>query len=419
MREILIIIRREFLKRVRKKSFIILTLAMPLLLAALMFLPVWLASMEGKEQYKVAVADRSGIYLRALRGSSTFVFAPVSTVSEEMRGDDSPWNATVVVSGDPAKDGKVTVYSRKEVPANLLEYIRSRVDEAVSDERLKSSGIAGLDTIISDVQKEVKVETVKWNADGQQRASNTDAAIVLGLVSTFLIYMFVITYGATVMQSVLEEKSNRIVEILVSSVKPWQLMAGKIIGVMLVGLTQMALWGVILTALLAIAAPLVHSVSSSPGFSSGATEVISAVSGLPLLETGLMFVLMFIGGYLLYASFFAATGASINEQEDVGQFIAPVTLITLFGLYAAIYSVENTDGPLAFWASLFPLTSSTVMMVRIPFGVPLWQELLSLVLLYATAALMVWAGGRIYRVGILMYGKKPGFRELMRWIRYK
>lgn len=258
------------------------------------------------------------------------------------------------------------------------------------------------------------VETVKWNDEGEQQASNTDVAIAVGFIFTFLIYMFVVSYGAMVMQSVIEEKTNRIVELLVSSVKPFQLMMGKIIGVMLVGLAQLALWAVMLMVILGIA-------SAGFGVSVMSPEVktvLSVLTNLPYIEIGVMFLVMFIGGYLLYASFFAATGASINEQEDASQFIVPVTLITLFGLYAAMYSVENTDGPLAFWTSLFPLTSPIVMMVRIPFGVPLWQEVLSVVLLYATALLMIWLGGKIYRVGILMYGKKPTIKEIMKWLKY-
>lgn len=159
--------------------------------------------------------------------------------------------------------------------------------------------------------------------------------------------------------------------------------------------------------------------SPTMNMSQDTQELLTAIVNLPYAEIGLMFIIMFVGGYLLYSSFFAATGASINEQEDANQFVVPITMITLFGLYAAMYSIENTDGPLAFWASLFPLTSPIVMMIRIPFGVPLWQELMSIALLYASAFLMIWIGGKIYRVGILMYGKKPSIKEIIKWMRYK
>lgn len=332
-----------------------------------------------------------------------------------MQSEDSPYDAVVTVSGDLVKNqGKVTVYSRKEVPANLLDYIHSCFDEVVQKQKLATAGIPGLDKIIVDVQQEVPVETVKWNDEGEEQSSSTFVAMAVGGIFTLLIYMFVLSYGAMVMQSVIEEKTNRIVELLVSSVKPFQLMMGKIIGVMLVGLAQLVLWAVMLGVILAIASEGFGVSVLSPELK----MVLTALTNLPYVEIGVMFLLMFIGGYLLYASFFAATGASINEQEDSNQFVVPVTMITLFGLYAAMYSIENTDGPLAFWTSLFPLTSPIVMMVRIPFGVPLWQEVLSVILLYATAFLMIWLGGKIYRVGILMYGKKPSIKEILKWLRY-
>ena len=415
MNKILIIIQREFLKRVQKKSFILLTLATPFLMAALICVPLWLSSMENDKQQHVAVVDPSGVYVKALQGSRAFAFTAQPALTKEMQGDDSPYDAVVTVSGNlVTNQGKVIVCSRKEVPANLLDYIHSRFDETVQKQKLASAGIPGLDKIIVDVQQSVPVETVKWNENGEQQSSNTDVAIAVGFIFTLLIYMFVISYGAMVMQSVIEEKTNRIVELLVSSVKPFQLMMGKIIGVMLVGLAQLVLWVIMLAVILGV-------VSEGFGVSVMPPEVkvvFTALTNLPFVELGVMFLVMFVGGYLLYASFFAATGASINEQEDASQFVVPVTMITLFGLYAAMYSVGNTDGPLAFWTSLFPLTSPIVMMVRIPFGVPLWQEILSVVLLYATAFLMIWLGGKIYRVGILMYGKKPTMKEIMKWLRY-
>ena len=244
-----------------------------------------------------------------------------------------------------------------------------------------------------------------------------------------------------VMQSVVEEKSNRIVELMVSSVKPFQLMMGKIVGIAFVGFVQLAIWGIMLAVILMVTgtvfglsgADMAQSqqmgiagmqAATSPAamqamVPSESQEIFSALVNLPYMEIGICFVLYFIGGYLLYASFFAAIGASVNEQEDSSQFMMPIILIMVFGLYAAMGSAENTNGPLAFWASLFPLTSPIVMMVRIPFNVPLWQEALSLIILYATSFLFVWCSARIYRVGILMYGKKPSLKEMIRWMRYK
>lgn len=432
MNKILIIIQREFLKRVRTKGFIILTITMPFIMAALVFVPLWLSSIENDEQQKVAVIDPTGVYAKALKTSKSFAFSAQPVITEDMRSEDSPYDAVVAISGDLVKNnGKVTIYSHKEIPGNLLDYIQSRLNETVQKQKLEATGIAGLDKIIDNVQRDVKMSTVKWSKEGDEQASSTYVAIIVGGIFTLLIYIFVITYGGMVMQSVIEEKTNRIIELLVSSVKPFQLMMGKIIGVMLVGIAQMALWGVMLSIIMTVTS-VGFGVSQAQSIAAGqpmpsptmnmsqdTQELLTAIVNLPYAEIGLMFIIMFVGGYLLYSSFFAATGASINEQEDANQFVVPITMITLFGLYAAMYSIENTDGPLAFWASLFPLTSPIVMMIRIPFGVPLWQELLSIALLYASAFLMIWIGGKIYRVGILMYGKKPSIKEIIKWMRYK
>ena len=432
MNKILIIIQREFLKRVRTKGFIILTITMPFIMAALVFVPLWLSSIENDEQQKVAVIDPTGVYAKALKASKSFAFSAQPVITEEMRSEDSPYDAVVAISGDLVKNnGKVTIYSHKEIPGNLLDYIQSKLNETVQKQKLEATGIAGLDKIIDDVQRDVNMKTVKWSKEGDEQASSTYVAIIVGGIFTLLIYIFVITYGGMVMQSVIEEKTNRIIELLVSSVKPFQLMMGKIIGVMLVGIAQMALWGVMLSIIMTVAS-VGFGVSQAQSIAAGqpmpsptmnmsqdTQELLTAIVNLPYAEIGLMFIIMFVGGYLLYSSFFAATGASINEQEDANQFVVPITMITLFGLYAAMYSIENTDGPLAVWASLFPLTSPIVMMIRIPFGVPLWQELLSIALLYASAFLMIWIGGKIYRVGILMYGKKPSIKEIIKWMRYK
>ena len=301
-------------------------------------------------------------------------------------------------------------------------------------DKLASYKVEGLEHIIKEVETDFDIATVKRNEAGEETISSTDLAIAAGFIFTFLIYLFVMTYGGMVMQSVIEEKSNRIVELMVSSVKPFQLMMGKIIGVALVGFVQLFIWGVMLTIIL-LACSAIFGFSADPTTTQAmlqgaqgmpamnvpteSSETLAALMNLPFTELIIMFILYFVGGYLLYASFFAAVGASINTQEDSSQFITPVILIMVFGLYAAMYSAENTDGPLAFWASMIPLTSPIVMMVRIPFSVPLWQELLSLGILYGTAIFFVWAGGKIYRVGILMYGKKPSIKEMIKWMRYK
>ncbi|MBP3228815.1 MAG: ABC transporter permease [Bacteroidaceae bacterium] len=439
MNKILIIIRREFLTKVSKKSFIILTVLMPFIFAALIFVPLALAGIKDSDQKQVGVVDKTGLYTDVLQSDAQYAFILLPDTTAELRADDSPMEAVVYISDTLATNPRaLTIYSNKEVSAELLSLVQSRLTERVRSDKLSSYNVSGLERIIDDVQAEVSGNTVKWAADGSEKSSNTGIAIGAGFLFTFLIYMFVMAYGAMVMQSVLEEKTGRIVELMVSSVKPFQLMMGKIIGIALVGFVQLIIWGVML-AVIITACVFIFGPSAAPAdvaaihgtgaaavqaavqaaSQGGAQEALEALTGLPFAEMGVMFVLYFVGGYLLYASFFAAVGASVSQQEDASQFTMPVILLMVFGLYAAMYSIENTNGPLAFWASMFPLTSPIVMMVRIPFGVPLWEEALSLALLFATSLATVWLGAKIYRVGILMYGKKPSLKELVKWMRYK
>ena len=437
MSKIWIIIQREFMTRVKKKSFILLTIFMPFIFAALIMVPLMLATIEGDEQKTVMVVDKTGRYVGSLKSTANYAFVPTADNKDEFYTEDSEVEAVVQITADLAKNPKaVTIYSPREVKAELLSYVETCLGEQVRREKLSAYNIPELETIIADIQTDFHVATVKRNAEGDETSSNTYIAMTAGFIFTFLIYMFVMSYGGMVMQSVMEEKTNRIVELMVSSVKPFQLMMGKIIGVALVGFVQLAIWGVMLSIILMVcgsvfglsAAPAVPAVAGADAQMAAmaqqagggeAAEIMSALMGLPYAELGIMFVLYFVGGYLLYASFFAAVGASINAQEDSSQFIMPVVLIMVFGLYAAMYSAENTNGPLAFWASIFPLTSPIVMMVRIPFGVPWWEEVLSLGLLFATSMAFVWISARIYRVGILMYGKKPSLREMLKWVRWR
>ena len=439
MQKTLLIIQREFLNRVKKKSFIILTVLMPFIMAALVFVPIWLSMIEDDEQKAVAISDTTGHYIGQFKTDAAYRFVPVSDPDNPAYyADTTQYEAVIRITADLARQPRgVAIISHKEVSAGLLSYTESVLNEQVRRDKLQRTGIDGLEKIMADLEQEITVPTVKRNAEGDTNSSNTGIAMAAGFLFTFLIYMFVMSYGGMVMQSVMEEKTNRIVELMVSSVKPFQLMMGKIIGISLVGFLQLAIWGVMLAGILFGASVLFGADLGSAGQTGMAlqggmgaeaaamavqgeeNEILTAILGLPFGEMGLLFVLYFVGGYLLYASFFAAVGASVNEQEDSSQFMMPVVLIMVFGLYAAMGSVQNTNGPLAFWASMFPLTSPIVMMVRVPFSVPLWEELLSLVLLYATALGSVWFSARIYRVGVLMYGKKPTLKEWFKWIRYR
>ncbi len=434
MSKIFIIIQREFLTRIQKKSFILLTILMPFIIAAVAVAPLLLASIKDDTQHTVMLVDKTLKYAPLFEDNESYHFVTAPEVLPEFREEDANVKAVILISEDLVENpNALKMYSSEEVPADLQRLTEDILSEKVRADKLASYNVEGLEEIIASAEVNISAQTVKWTDDGGETSSNSGIALGVGFLFTFMIYMFVMSYGGMVMQGVMEEKTNRIMEIIVSSVKPFQLMMGKIIGIALVGFVQIAIWGVMLTAILTAVAFLVGTpeVATPPTMMGGdaamQTVVAEAQAGnpvteilgaLPIVELLIMFVLYFIGGYLLYASFFAAVGASINAQEDSSQFMMPVILIMVFGLYAALYGAENPDGPLAFYASIFPLTSPIVMMVRIPFGVPLWQELLSLALLYASAIFIVWMSGRIYRVGILMYGKKPTVKEILKWIRY-
>jgi ABC-2 type transport system permease protein len=277
------------------------------------------------------------------------------------------------------------------------------------------------------------VENIKWDESGEEQRSEAFAAQMLGLLLSLLTYMFVLCYGAMIMNGVIEEKTNRIVEVIVSSCRPMELMLGKIVGVALVGLTQIAIWGIMVVGGMSLlglnavttAAPEVAMMQSvgadaATGVAtpdSTITEILAVVAGINWAQMLSCFLLYFVGGYLLYAALFAAFGSAVDQPSDASQFTMPIMMILIFAFYAGMYSINNPDGPLAWWCSMIPFTSPIVMMIRLPYDVPTWEVALSLLLLFATAFATVYLAGRIYRTGILMYGKKTSLKELLRWLR--
>ena len=430
MNKTFIIIQREFMNRASKKSFILLTILMPFIFAATVLLPVMLAMVKSDEAKEVVVVDQTGKYLSQFQDNESYHFVPGSEMKEEYRTDTSGVSAVVMITDDLIKDPSAAViYSRKEIPNSLSRIVNEALNTQIRHDKLIHYNIPQLQDIMKDFDQTYSIRTVKWSEDGSVQESNSGLATASGMVLTILIYIFVLSYGGMVMQSVMEEKTNRIVELMVSSVKPFQLMIGKIIGIGLVGIVQLCIWGIMLTAILAVAgsmlgiaalqSPDTAQMMAMESPTSDAASLVAALHNLNLAKMGTLFVLNFVGGYLIYASIFAAIGASINEQEDSQQFIMPITLLMIFALYAAIASGDNPDGPLAQWCSMIPFTSPIVMMVRVPFDAPMWEILLSLVILYGTALGMIWIAGKIYRIGILMYGKKPSLKEMMKWITYK
>lgn len=437
MNKLGLIIKREYLQRVSKKSFILLTFLAPFLFAALVFIPLWLSTLKSDKVKNIVVLDEVGKYASSFKDTDEYRFLSAEGDMEKYRqGEDKEIEAFLSISGDLlAHPEAATLYSRKQIPMGLKQEVNGQLSAMLKQEKLDSYRIPELKQIIDDCNVSFDIKTVKWEEDGSESTSSAEVMMTIGLVSTLLIYMFILIYGSMVMQGVMEEKTNRIVELMVSSVKPFDLMMGKIVGIGMVGVTQLFLWGILTTVLVAgslflfggdatqtadlMMAGNMDQAAAMASVDPTVLKIQNIIRSIPIATLGINFLLYFIGGYILYASLFAAIGSAVNQPEDAGQFVTPMTIFIIFGFYAGIYSMENPDGPLAFWCSLIPFTSPIVMMVRLPFDIPLWEHILSLVLLFAAAYGCVWVSGKIYRTGVLMYGKKPSIAELIRWIRYK
>lgn len=430
-----LVIQREYITRVRKKSFIILTLLMPLLMIALSVVPLWLSTLNEGGVKSIAVIDNTGTYAQLLKSTGKYHFHIVE--EQEQQDTESRLGkdlfAILQITGDLNENPRaVSLTSDKQAPQELQSIIESTLNEKVTQQKLDelssssnvdAEAISRVRSIIEDGHK-ISLRTFRMGDDGNVSESSTELATIIGMVFTILIYMFILMYGNMVMQAVLEEKKSRIVEVMVSSVKPVNLLIGKIIGIGLVGITQLVIWGVLLGALFSGMSFLISSPEQAAAVSANMGDfnmegVVSSILSVNWFEIAFYFLLFFIGGYVLYASIFAMFASAVDSDEDTSQFMTPVTLLIMFAFFAGFYSVSNPDGPLAFWTSLIPFTSPIVMMVRIPFGIPLWEKLLAVLLLYGTFILISVFAAKIYRVGILMYGKKPSIKEMVKWVRYK
>lgn len=437
-----LIIKREYLRRVSKKSFILLTFLGPFLFAAMVFVPLWLSTFKGDEAHNIAVIDATGKYAPLFEDTDNFHFIHSNQTLDAYRQDTNKEVFAILnISDDLLQHPTAaTLYSEKQVPTELSRLVNQTLARQLEVEKMASFNIPNLKEIIAESQVQFNIQTIKWSDDGTENESSAQVASIIGILFTMIVYMFIMMYGAMVMQGVMEEKTNRIIEVIISSVRPIELMMGKIIGIGCVGLTQVFLWGILTFILIAggeflfgagtsaVADPMQTGLATqtidigmqtAPGMQPNGPEIFELLSTINFAEIGAFFIIYFIGGYLLYAAIFAAIGSAVDSQEDTQQFMMPVTILILFAFYAGIYSMENPDGPLAFWCSLIPFTSPIVMMIRIPFEIPLWEKLLSAGLLYASAFVITWLSAKIYRVGILMYGKKPSLKEMMKWIRYK
>ena len=451
LRNIGIIISREYLTRVKKKSFLLTTFIVPVLFAAMCILPSVIMMMAKDTGKKVAVVDQSGIVMPYLVDTEAIDYTDYSTTPvDSMKAQFSALelDALLVISqiDTVAKTVEVATYSEKPVSIDMKDAISSRVDEAVEDYRLSFYDTADLKQIMAEVESDVSISTFTLDESGEEKITSSEVYMIISMILSIIIYMFIAMFSGMVMQSVIEEKASRVVEVLVSSVKATELMFGKIIGVACVALTQFLLW-IMLTAV------LVGGFSAFVGFESlmgdpAQTEQLMQMAGQPggmsmeeitamtqneselgavmstlrdlnYVQLIFAFIIYFALGYLLYASFFAAIGSAVENEADTNQLQMPVTVPLLLAFFIALYAFRAPDSPIVFWGSMIPFTSPIVMLSRIPYGVPTWEIALSIALLALTFIACAWVSAKIYKIGILMFGKKTTFKDLWKWLRMK
>ncbi|MBP5635158.1 MAG: ABC transporter permease [Bacteroidales bacterium] len=447
LKNIGIIIRREYLNRVKKKSFLITTFVVPILMAALCLVPM-LLMMTSKEKVKtIGVVDRSEIVLPYLEDTDTIDYTDCSAADPEALKAtmaESGLDAVLVISA-LTDDNLVTadLTSKKPLGMEMVSSINRRVNDAVEDYRIQSYNIEGLSEILATVRPDIKLMSYTMDDEGKETVSETGVYAILSMVLGLVLFLFITLFGGMVMSAVIEEKASRVVEVLVSSVKATELMFGKIIGIALVALTQFVLWIVLTGAIVAVGSSfmgkdLLASMGDNPtemvqgmGVDPSAVTavagaepdelgvVLTTLGSLPIGKFILIFIVYFIFGYMLYASLFAAIGSAVENEGDTQQLQLPVTIPLMIGYFIAIYAFNAPDSSIAFWGSMIPFTSPIVMLARTPFGVPGWEYAVSIALLVATFALCAWLSAKIYKVGILMFGKKSTWKDLWKWLKQK
>jgi len=425
MNKLALIIKREYLSRVRKKSFIIMTLLTPLFMIGIFVIPTMLAlNDEGKSS--MAIIDENDFQDFRLISSNSIDYVYLNELSLEQNKTtlietyDFLLHIPKVDSLQQIENGMV-VYSNNQISLSIKQNIENQIDKQLTSIYLKNNGID-----INKIKKSESNSSLKTfivDEDGESTKGNSEASFGIGLVGGFLIYIFIFMYGTMVMRSVIEEKTNRIVEIVISSVKPFELMFGKIISVALVGLSQFTMWIILGFVFILIANGFLSAeidvTALNTSESAIPTEINDLLMALPLKSLLATFIIYFLGGYLLYGSLFAAIGSASDHETDSQQFIVPITIPLILSFILVQVVIDNPHGGLAYWLSMIPFTSPIIMIARIPFGVPLHELILSISLLILGFLFTTWLAGKIYRVGILMYGKKASYKELWKWIKYK
>ncbi len=439
MKNILYVTQREYLTRVRKKSFIIMTLLGPVLLAGFYGLIFWLAisDMGGKEVRLVQVVDRSGVFAEGIENSGTMhyiVESPAPAPAKDTLPPEEGYYGKLIIPEDFSIDAPsgARFISEKSLSIMDQESMENQLESTIKRMKLTRAGLRS--ETLDSLKTHVKVASSKISQDGELKSNDTMVNAGAGFIGAFLIYLFIFLYGVQVMKGVAEEKSNRIVEVIISSLKPFELMMGKILGVAAVGLTQVLIWVCLSGVLMFAITGVIGSQAVDPQMAQQAMEQSGRsvppgieqsgfLSALFQLDFTLLlggFLFYFVTGYLLYSAMFAAIASAVDSETDTQQFMFPVTIPLIFSIVVAqTVVIKDPTGTLATWFSMIPLTSPIVMMVRLPFGVPGWQLLLSMIFMIFGFIAITWLAARIYRVGILMYGKKATWRELFKWMLYR
>lgn len=420
------------MERVSKKSFLITTILMPVLMLGLMLVPVLIAMFSESENRQLMVIDNSGKIAQKLQNTSSLTFAATDLTLDSARSLEGIDGVLFIPAEALTGQATMQIYTNGPSSMEIESVITSQVDDIVESYKLSTYGIENLDKIIESITSDVKLQSIR--NDKESTESSTALSYMLGFVLTIMLYMCLLLYGQMVMTSIIEEKNNRVLEIVVSSVKPTQLMLGKICGIGLVAVTQIVIWGVLMVSMSAFLLPVLlpETMSSEmAALSEGAitaslsydVEMLQAISMLGnvsyIIELFGLLLLFLVGGFMLYAAIYAAIGSAVDNIQDAGQLQSVVVFPIIIGVAVAMAAAADPASSLSLWTSFIPFTSPMVMMARIPFGIPAWEIVVSLVILFASFFVVVWFAAKIYRVGIFMYGKKPTFAELIKWMRYK
>ena len=446
MNKTLLIIWREYFERIRKKSFLVMSILGPVLVASGFALMIWLGNADKTEQ-KVLVIDESMAFYKNMPDNDFIRFyypdIKLPEATKNFYKTDYTCILYIPYSVAQSSNSPVKLFYKKTPGFAVSQYLRDVMERKLYEFKLAANNIDPI--VIKNARQNIHLINEKIYENGDSKESKTDAISVIGFGCGFLIFFFLTIYGAQVMRSVMEEKTSRVVEIIISSVRPFQLMIGKILGIALVGITQFLIWIVLSTVLTtAVSTTLLKKITADAtiqkeqqetvykqGSSTNLKELqktdsrleaiamIDDLKGVDFTEIIICFFLYFLGGYLFYSALFAAVGSAIDSESDTQQFIMPITLPLVIAYMMSISVMQNPEGNIAFWGSMIPFTSPVVMLVRLPTGVPLWQVATSLALLIGGFMFTTWIAGRIYRTGILMYGKKVSWKEMIKWISYK